>query len=92
MRTHRVAAFLGWFSIGLGVAEIVAPGSVARLIGVRSNRRLLRMIGLREIASGVGILSKPRPTGWLWSRVGGDNMILNSSAMRSGLILARCEV
>ena len=33
---------------------------------------LVRALGLREIASGVGILSRRRPAGWLWSRVGGD--------------------
>ena len=31
---HRVARGLGWFSIGLGLAECAAPRSVARLIGV----------------------------------------------------------
>ena len=31
---------------------------------------------MREIASGVGILSQRRPTGWLWSRVAGDAMDL----------------
>jgi uncharacterized membrane protein len=33
-------------------------------------------IGLREITSGLGILSRPRPAGWVWSRVGGDLMDL----------------
>jgi uncharacterized membrane protein len=33
-------------------------------------------IGLREITSGLGILSSSRPTGWVWSRVGGDLMDL----------------
>ena len=30
------------------------------------------MLGLREIASGIGILTRQRPAGWVWSRVGGD--------------------
>jgi uncharacterized membrane protein len=70
---------LGWFSLGLGLAQVAAPGSVARLIGVTdddSNRQVMRMVGLREIASGLGILSQPRPAGWLWARVGGDVMDL----------------
>ena len=29
----RIASGLGWFSIGLGLAEVVAPGAVANLIG-----------------------------------------------------------
>lgn len=67
---------LGWFSIGLGLAELLAPRGLSRLIGVRDHRPLVRVLGLREITSGVGILTRPRPTGWLWSRVAGDAMDL----------------
>jgi uncharacterized membrane protein len=76
---ERLANFLGWFSIGLGLAQIVAPGGVARLIGVTDDsesRRLMRSVGVREITAGVGILSKPRPAGWVWTRVAGDMMDL----------------
>jgi len=70
---ERLAEGLGWFSIGLGLAEVVAPRQVGRLIGVRRKHTfLLRLLGMREIASGVGILTRSRPSGWLWSRVGGD--------------------
>jgi uncharacterized membrane protein len=74
-----LANALGWFSIGLGLAQLAAPGRVARLIGVDDDDRgrgLMRTLGLREIASGVGILSRPRPTRWVWSRVAGDVMDL----------------
>src|SRR5262245_956165 len=67
---------LGWFSIGLGLAELVAPHGLSRLIGVHDHRPLMRVLGLREITSGVGILTRPRPSGWLWSRVAGDTMDL----------------
>ena len=70
-----LANALGWFSIGLGVAQLVRPGGVARVIGVRDddrNREILRTIGLRELTSGIGILSRQRPTGWVMSRVAGD--------------------
>lgn len=76
---ERYSRGLGWFSIGLGLAQVAAPGGVARLIGVRSavyNRALLRLIGVRELAAGVGLLSQPRTQGWLWARVGGDVMDL----------------
>jgi uncharacterized membrane protein len=78
-RPERRAKGLGWFSIGLGLAEIAAPRSVARMIGVNDDeetRNTLFAVGLREITSGVGILTKPRPAGWVWSRVGGDLMDL----------------
>jgi uncharacterized membrane protein len=77
LNEEKIARGLGWFSIGLGLAEIVAPRSLAKLIGVRGDHSsLLRTLGMREIASGVGILTERRPSGalaaWLWSRVGGD--------------------
>jgi uncharacterized membrane protein len=87
-RDERFANGLGWFSIGLGLAQILSPGGVARLIGVNDdakNRGLMRAIGMREIATGVGILSKPRPAGWVRARVGGDMMDLSllGAAFRS---------
>jgi uncharacterized membrane protein len=69
---ENLAKALGWFSIGLGVAEILAPDQLARFIGVEESPTLLRIMGLREIASGVGILAQERPAGWMWSRVAGD--------------------
>lgn len=74
-----LASGLGWFSLGLGLAEVAAPGPVAQLIGVpddEDNRTLLRAAGLREISSGIGILSQPQRAGWMWARVGGDVMDL----------------
>ena len=56
-------------SLALGLAQIAAPDSVARWIGVSDdddNRTMLRTVGLREVASGFGILTRPRPAGWLW--------------------------
>lgn len=88
-RSHEsLANVLGWFSVGLGVAQLVAPGSVARLIGVRESRRsrnTLQAIGARELMSGVGILSNNRSAQWLWSRVAGDALDLSllGSAMNS---------
>jgi uncharacterized membrane protein len=74
-----LASFLGWFSIGLGLSQLIAPDSVARLIGVRPTDETnngMRAIGLRELTSGLGILSGKRESDWLWSRVAGDAMDL----------------
>jgi hypothetical protein len=70
-----LATFLGLFSMGLGLAEALAPGTMAKVTGVRTPG-LLRAYGLREMASGVGILTNDRPAFWLWSRVAGDAMDL----------------
>lgn len=67
---------LGWFSIGLGVAELVAPDSLARAIGVQENNPLMRFFGVREIVSGLGILASRNPAPFLWARVAGDIMDL----------------
>jgi uncharacterized membrane protein len=70
---------LGWFSLGLGAAQTAAPGFVNRLVGVDDtapNRALMRAVGVRELAAGTGIFSRPRPVGWLWARVAGDAMDL----------------
>ena len=67
---------LGLFSIALGLTQILAPRGVARLIGVRTDRGLMPMLGLREIATGIGILSQPGPAGWVAARVAGDVMDL----------------
>ena len=71
-----LANFLGWFSVGLGLAQVTAPGAVARLIGIEDSdgaRTVMRSAGLREIGHGLGIFaSKPRPAGAVWSRVAGD--------------------
>jgi uncharacterized membrane protein len=78
---ERLANGLGWFSIGLGLAEVLAPRKMAELIGIANGDRtntILRAYGLREIAAGVGILMQPRPAGWLWGRVAGDALDLAS--------------
>lgn len=84
----RLARGLGWFSLGLGITQIAAPRALARMIGVRPDRRrqkAMRAIGAREIATGLGILSRSRPAGWLWARVLGDVMDLGllSRSLRS---------
>jgi len=84
----RLAVGLGWFSIGLGLAEVAATGPLMRLIGVRDRdrtRTILRACGARGIANGVAILSRPDRASWLWTRVAGDgtDLSLLASVMRS---------
>lgn len=80
---NGLAQALGVFSIGLGVAKILAPRAMSRLTGVREVT-LLQAYGVREIVTGVGILSSARPAGWMWARVAGDALdlaTLGKSAM-----------
>lgn len=70
---EQLARGLGWFSLGLGLAELLAPRGVAKVAGISGNTALIRLFGLREIASGIAIFTQgKRPAGALWSRVVGD--------------------
>ena len=83
IRGEQLAVGLGWFSIGLGIAELTAPATLARLIGLRddsSTTSVLRAYGAREIGNGLAILTQPDNPTWLWSRVGGDLIDLASLA------------
>ena len=69
---RKAAAVLGWVSIGLGIGEILAPRALSRLIGTTRQPRMMRLMGIRKLAAGVGMLTQERPAGWLWARAGGD--------------------
>ena len=63
---------LGWLSIGLGVAELVTARPLARSVGLRGRGAVVAGYGIREVATGVGLLNTDRPAPWLWARVAGD--------------------
>lgn len=78
---EQLAIGLGWFSIALGVAELAAPRTLARLIGVREDDTtiaVLRTFGAREIGTGLAILAQPDNPTALWGRVAGDALDLVS--------------
>jgi hypothetical protein len=90
-----LANTLGWFSIGLGTVEFMAPGLLARSFGTRGSRGLIAGYGVREITAGIGILNADDPTPWVWARVGGDALDLATLAgglmrrhSRKGTLLA----
>ena len=94
----KMARGLGYFSIALGIAELVAPGAICRAAGVRGLEPLVRGYGAREIATGLAILTSHDPEPWIWTRVAGDLADIatvaigvqqdNESKTRSALALA----
>jgi hypothetical protein len=75
----KLAEGLGWFSLGLGVPQLVAPGLVNRIAGIENDvrsRAAQRLVGLRELGHAAGILGTSNPAPWVWSRVAGDVMDL----------------
>ncbi|MDR4307698.1 hypothetical protein IHQ68_13830 [Chelatococcus sambhunathii] len=81
----RLARALGWFSIGLGVIELVAPGRIARGLGLEHREGLIRAYGARELASAVPTLSVDKSAG-LAARLGGDvlDLLTLATALHPG--------
>ncbi len=77
---ERTADFLGYFSLGLGLAELLAPKVMNRVVGVKhpdaASVGAMRAMGLREIGHGVAILTNQHPEKAVWSRVAGDALDL----------------
>ena len=72
MHARKLATALGWFSIGLGLVELFGGRRLGRWLGVPHRSGLVRLFGLREMASGIGILAGRDPRAWLNARVVGD--------------------
>lgn len=76
---ERLARFLGYFSLALGLAELLAPRQMSELIGIdadEGNRKLLRAFGAREVLNGIAVLASDDPTKAMWGRVSGDALDL----------------
>lgn len=80
--TQQLARGLGWFSIGIGLVELIAPGRINAAIGFNKpeQQKLIRGYGAREVASGATLLIKPDNPGGAWGRVGGDVLDLATLA------------
>ena len=80
---------LGWFSLCLGLVQILAPGRLLSAIGLRPSGgrvAVTRLVGVRELTAAPGLLVSSAPVGWLAARVGGDVMDL---ALLAGAHVAR---
>ncbi len=82
---RNLARKLGWFSIGLGVAQVCMPGVLSRSLGIPGAARFMRLCGIREIATGVGLLMTHQPKPWIKARVAGDSLDL--AALGSAMLL-----
>ena len=76
---QTISRGLGYLSLGLGISQLLAPRWFRETIGVRSrddSDGVVRLVGLRELVAGAGLLASRNPAPWLWMRVGGDMMDL----------------
>ncbi|MGB8170482.1 MAG: hypothetical protein WCF18_23465 [Chthoniobacteraceae bacterium] len=81
-----LARGLGWFSVALGLTELLASRGLANFLGTRRRTGVIQSFGGRELVCGLGILFSREPdAGWLWARVAGDALDLVSleEAMRA---------
>jgi hypothetical protein len=69
---YKVARFLGYASVAIGLVELVWADSLALNLGLSRFEWLLRAYGVREVLTGVLILVSKDPMPWIWLRVIGD--------------------
>jgi hypothetical protein len=86
MNLRNLAKGLGWFSLGLGATQLLAPEWLGRQIGVGEEKAgVMRALGAREALTGISVLMQRKPTLPIWGRVAGDAMdlALLAAALRS---------
>ncbi|MDB6455125.1 SRPBCC family protein [Falsirhodobacter sp. 20TX0035] len=73
-RAHSISTALGWFSIGLGAAELLAPHRFTRALALEGKESLIQAYGVRELICGLGILTTQGAdrAPWMFARLGGD--------------------
>lgn len=69
---RTMATALGWFSIALGAAELLAPKTLARWLGMRHGAPILKVYGAREVTAGIGVLALRNKSPGVWLRLAGD--------------------
>lgn len=78
MDYKKVGLGLSFFSIGLGLLEVAAPGRLAKWLGVdaKSASTVIGLFGARELLAGGMLLRGPAVSTNVWNRVFGDGMDL----------------
>lgn len=69
---EQFARGLGWLSLGLGVAQLLAPKVLSRIAGVPVPGTLVMLCGARDVLCGIGMLAQEQQAPWLKARVAGD--------------------
>jgi hypothetical protein len=56
MDEHGLARALGWLSVGIGVVVVALPGPLMKAIGLGDRPNLGRLLGVRDLVLGTGLL------------------------------------
>jgi hypothetical protein len=71
---RALAHAIGWWGVGLGLAQLLAPERFGRALGAEHRTRLIQAYGVRQMVKGAMILSQERPAAFMWMRVF-DNLL-----------------
>lgn len=77
MERNGLTRRLGWLSVGLGLTDLVFAETLCRPFALGRRAWLVRLAGVRELVTGMGLLLAPRPRPWLLARVAGDAVDLS---------------
>ena len=87
LQLDRKAVSIGFgiAGIGLGTLELMAPRAFARFTGIEGREETVRFMGLREVATGIALLSPVQPSPWMKARAAGDlfDAAIFASAIRT---------
>ena len=85
MSSQMMARGVGWLSIAVGLVALVVPPRVGGLVGYVETPALLRLVGVRDLCIGAGLLQPGNGRRWLWVRAasdGLDTMIIAANLLR----------
>lgn len=68
MDVHKIARGIGWLSIAVGLQLVVAPRSGTRNFGMGERPILGRVMGVRDLVIGAGLLRGEDTRTWLLAR------------------------
>ena len=67
----KMTRALGATSVGIGVAELVAPHWIDKQLGVKDHPVITRVLGARDIVAGIGSIAQPERNMWTFGRIAG---------------------
>ena len=74
MDYKKLSLGLGFFSLALGVTELLGAKSIAKALDADDHTGIVKGFGIRELAAGFAILAQPAVATGIWGRVAGDAM------------------
>lgn len=88
--SERFAQGIIWMSVAMGLAALV-PAHASRLFGLRRPIWLMRIIGVRDVVIGLGLLRGRRRGLWLRLHALADivDVVIVGAGLRSGRVAPR---